>query len=217
MSTVCAEIEVDKHTQWGPRMKQVLGPLQALAPEDTELMYDSIKSDEKETSVWVWYQPGFGQWFMNVYLDKVEISTDEDDSTMEYRVVPDDQVVIEFSKWIERNYEPKTSLKRKQLCADVVRQCVETGEQLQKMTKVAKQAAEFKAPDGLDTFVRVDHYKIQAQINKAKAYDVTREAVRMITKVVTSEAGPITMIPSLRQHLDLLAAELDKANKPAEK
>jgi len=165
----------------------------------------------------VWYQPGFGQWFMNVYLDKVEISSDEDDSTMEYRVVPDDQVVTEFSKWIERNYEPKASLKRKQLCADVVRDCVETREQLQKMTKVAKQAAEFKAPDGLDTFVRVDHDKIQAQIKKAEAFDVTREAVRAIVRMVTSEAGPTTMIPSLRQHLDLLAAELDKANKPAEK
>ncbi len=210
MSTVCTDREqVDKHPEWGPRVKQVVGPLQALAPEDTKLHYDSVSKDQHGDYVWVWYQPGFGQWFVSVYLDKVEIANDENESSLNYRVVPEDQVVTEFSKWVERHYESKTTLKRKKVCADVVRQCVDASEQLQKMATVAKLAAEFAVPDGLDTFVRVDQDKIQAQIKKAEAYDVTREAVRAIARFVTSEAEPTDMIPSLREHLDLLAVELD--------
>lgn len=212
-SPVKASDKVDQHPVWGPRMKQVVGPLQALAPDNTELMYDSIQhtKDNKEY-VWVWYQPRFGQWFMNVYLDTVEISTDEDEKSMEYRVVPDDQVLPEFKKWLEKNYEPIKSIKRKDLCNSVVLGCLTAREALQKMAKVAKEAAEYSAiPEELADFIHIDRDKIRKEIKEAEEYDLTRESVRVLAAMITSRVPSANLIPTLRDHLDLLSVALEKA------
>lgn len=212
-SPVKASDEPDKHPVWGPRMKQVVGPLQALAPDNTELMYDSIQhtKDNKEY-VWVWYQPRFGQWFMNVYLDAVEISTDEDKPFVEYRAVPEDQVVAEFKKWLEKNYEPIKSIKRKDMCDEVVHSCFMTREALQIKAKVAKKAAEYLSiPDELRDFVRISSEKINKEIKEAEDYDLTRESVRILATRVAREEAPADVIQFLKECLEILPSTLERS------
>lgn len=214
--------ELPNHPFWGPRIKQIIDPLQALAPDDTKLCYDGVdwtkRTDEKgciieEEGVWVWYQPGFGQWNMMIYVDRVEISTDEDKASLVYRRVPDDQVVSEFTAWLARNYESKQSMKRKRICSQIVQDCVRAGDIVQELAKGAKKAMEFVIPEDIAGFFREDLDGLRKKVKEAEEYNVTRESVVMLTRKVITEVPPEKLIPTLREYLEVLPSALDKAEE----
>lgn len=107
-----------KHPQWGPRIKEVIVPLQKLAFKGTELCWDSVDFKNGVGSIWAWYQPKGGQWMMNVYLDKVEIRHEHNPKYKdEYRSIPLNELESEFRSFLdgcvidlassEKNYPPK--------------------------------------------------------------------------------------------------------------
>jgi hypothetical protein len=91
-----------KHPLWGPRIKQVIEPLQALAPKDIKFFVDD---NEQVDYIWVLFEQS-AKWCMKVYLDKVEIMHNCNPNFNTYSPISTDDLVLEFIRFLERSTNP---------------------------------------------------------------------------------------------------------------